>query len=389
MGKNVTAALAADSSCESSENIATLCSKDKDKGMQCGSDSSMIAASTWRIHNLLTANELVFESWLAMSARGLFLTYAIPSISSVLTHTGGFNKDVARRYADMELLIREFNECAIDGTTSHDGMPHRAKLACHRLNAIHSQYAKVITYRDMVYVLCIFALSPSTWFGSRWSWRDTTPQERQCIFLHWANIGAELGLDIRSHFKSWDDMRGYKAAFEAKHMRYAASNKTVGYSTIDFFVHGTIPTFLQSTVRPVVLQLMSILQETPQHAEALGLPKANPILAVIVDVLLTTRAVLCKYLLPPRPLSFKDRLTGVEGHESKQIATKEVFGISKCPFSVQYRPRRPLDFNNTTYSPEGTPGSAYTIENMGPASVEIGKLEEKPQYLGSKEKHII
>ena len=172
-------------------------------------------------------------------------------------------------------------------------------------------------------------------------------------------------------------------------MRYAACNVTVGHSTIDFFVKGVIPELLQPAVRPVILQLMSILQETPAHAEALGLPKANPVFALVVDVLLTTRAVLCKYLLPPRPLSLTDRLTGEQGQATEQVANEAVLGISKCPFSVAYRPTRPLDFNNTTYTPSAAHGAAYVIENMGPASVRNGSLIEKPQYLGSKEKKII
>lgn len=56
-------------------------------------------SSTWRVHNLLTANELKFESFISMSARGLLMTYAIPSISSVLVKTGGFSRDISRRYA--------------------------------------------------------------------------------------------------------------------------------------------------------------------------------------------------------------------------------------------------------------------------------------------------
>ena len=60
--------------------------------------SKAVSASTWRVHNLLTACELKFEAWIAMSARGLFLTYAIPSISSVLHKTGGFDHDTHRRY---------------------------------------------------------------------------------------------------------------------------------------------------------------------------------------------------------------------------------------------------------------------------------------------------
>ena len=47
----------------------------------------------------------------------------------------------------MELLIREFNECAVDGTEAFGGQPARAKKALLRLNAIHAKYSNVITYR--------------------------------------------------------------------------------------------------------------------------------------------------------------------------------------------------------------------------------------------------
>jgi hypothetical protein len=58
-------------------------------------------------------------SWIARHVRLSFMLlffvsnafrYAIPSISNVLVATGGFQRNVKRRYADMELLIREFNE---------------------------------------------------------------------------------------------------------------------------------------------------------------------------------------------------------------------------------------------------------------------------------------
>ena len=96
--------------------------------------------SVWRVHNVLTANELQFEAMLSMSVRGLLSTYAIPTISGVLLQTGGFSRDVRRRYADMELLIREFNENAADGETRWDGQPDRARIAIQRLNAIHAAY---------------------------------------------------------------------------------------------------------------------------------------------------------------------------------------------------------------------------------------------------------
>ena len=71
----------------------------------------------------------------------------------------------------MELLIREFNENAIDGTEAWNGNPERAQKAIRRLNAIHSQYGKLILYRDMLYVLTVFMCTPSLWSQTRWSAR--------------------------------------------------------------------------------------------------------------------------------------------------------------------------------------------------------------------------
>ena len=91
------------------------------------SDHTRRQTLVWFAHYLLTSLELNFEVKAAMSFRGLLATcvldrilpfscfsyafrYAIPSISSVLVATGGFQRNAKRRYADMELLIREFNE---------------------------------------------------------------------------------------------------------------------------------------------------------------------------------------------------------------------------------------------------------------------------------------
>ena len=46
-----------------------------------------------------------------------------------------------------------------------------------------------------------------------------------------------------------------------------------------------------------------------------------------------------------------------------------------CPLKI-YAPTRPLDFGNQTYSPS----AGYQVENMGPASVERGRLMEEPRY---------
>ena len=358
-------------------------------------DTDGVYGSTWRVHNLLTAVELKFEAWVAMSARGLFLTYGIPSISSVLYKTGGFQKDVKRRYADMELLIREFNENAIDNCIHFNGQPHRARLAVERLNAIHDKYSHLIKYQDMMYVLAVFMTTPALFMESRWGWRSCTYEEKECIYFHWVDVGNMMNLRVEENFKCYDDVLKYKYEFEKKYMKYTKSNEIVSFSTIDYFVDGVVWTPLRGIVRPLIMYIMSVLQEHEYQARSLGLPVVTGqdgrgtvinkliyiILLVLVDLVLTCKAVFTKYFLLPLPLSWIDRLAGNSAVSGE--------GTSTCPFA--YRPTRNLDFNNRTYTPKSGPEGQgeYIIENMGPKHVHAGVTMKTPSYLGSKEGKVI
>jgi hypothetical protein len=135
---------------------------------------------------------------------------------------------------------------------------------------------------------------------------------------------------------------------------------------------------MHAFVRPAVLQVLSCLQETPEHAAALGLPEANQQLFACVDVLLTLRALLCRYMLPPRPFRWFERLTG----HCPVVAPEKGEG---CPMLKMYHPTRALDFNNRTYDGK----HPYIVQNMGPRHIEPGKLCERPKYLGHEEKKIL
>ncbi len=367
---------------------------------RCTASGDAPKGSVWRVHNLITALDLEFESWWSMSSRGLFLTYAIPTISSVLYKTGGFERETARRYADMELLIREFNENAVDGTevinddmvVNFAGQPERAKRALQRVNAIHQQYKSMITYNDMVYTWSVFACTPARWMESRWSVRPLSAGEKECIYFHWLDIGRLLNLQVDKQFRNWDEIMAFKTAYETKHMRPTKSNAVVASSTIDYFIDGFFQyQWMRALSRPLVFQVMSCLQENSAHAEALGLPPANPVLYAVIDAFLTMRALVWRFLFPP-PLAFtQDRLTAKE-------ATS--FSVGKgCPMTKNlYYPARALDFNNTTYKPlacpvvkrqqlgatplDQAPDGGYALEDMGPPSVRKGWLCEKPVYLG-------
>lgn len=337
---------------------------------------SSLKGATWRVFNLITANDLSFENWLAISARGLLVTYAIPSISSVLRKTGGFTQDVDRRFADMELLIREFSESGAEASEAWDGNPERSTIAIQRLNAIHNQYGSLIQYRDMLYVLTVFMCTTSPFSESRWGQRKITPNEKECIFRQWCTVGRGMNLDV-SLWKSFDECQIWKKKYEEERMRFSESNKIVCCSTIDYFIQ-RFPSFLKPFLFWFALHAVAALQESDAHVRALGLPPPNFVVVGLVDAVLTARAFFCWYLLPPLPLVWTRRLTSLQPvHTSKPE--------SGCPFKM-YAPTRDLDYGNRTYRPfkgDGSGGVGYYVEHMGPGSVEKGKLCSTPQYVGS------
>ena len=329
--------------------------------------------SVWRVHNLLTANELRFEAWIAMSARGLLLTYAIPSISGVLASTGGFESDVQRRYADMELMIREFNESAADGTSEWNGQPERAQRAIQRLNAIHAAYGHLILQRDMQYVLAIFMTTPAIWCDSAWSCRAMTRREKACVHRHWMGIGRAMNIELDDgsggDWADFDSVVAFKRKFESQHQRFKPTNFKVAVATIRYFSQQFPAGVVREAVEKLALHALAAMQEDGKHARALGFPSPpSPVLRLAIDACLRLRAFACAHLLPPLPIAWTRRLTGLHPIHSSQRPG--------CPFKM-YAPLRALDFGNKTYGPK----KPYAIEDMGPPSVQPGLLETSPNYL--------
>lgn len=253
------------------------------------------------IYHTISLGEMEFEAWISMTTRALLHTYAIPTISKVLYSTGGFSaKGVDRRYADMEMLIREFVENSVDDLSEDKGVESRARIALLRLNAIHNFYGNKILYRDMLYTLVIFMTSQAEWIDS-WGWRDLTQKEKDCIYCYWVDVGKMLNLRPEEAYVGYDNALVYKEEYERKYMRYASANKAITESTIDHFL-SRYPTFLQPALKTVALQFISCVQPQQRHIEALGLPLPSPVLKGLIDVTLTCRAYLCRWLLVPRSM---------------------------------------------------------------------------------------
>ena len=119
---------------------------------------------------------------------GLFKTYGIPSISKILVKSRQLlDKDqIAKRYEDTDLLIREMTNTVLDHRKEG-----RSEVALGRINYIHSLYP--ITNQDMLYTLSVFICEPISWI-SKYEYRELTPAEEEGIFRHWKNIGERMNI---------------------------------------------------------------------------------------------------------------------------------------------------------------------------------------------------
>ena len=136
-------------------------------------------AQTPRISDLRTAHAIHVDTihrdqyFLARQGveHGLVKTFAIPSISKLLSATGEFERNTERRSEDVDLLVSEFLEhCPVDSS--------RARLAIRRMNAMHAKYK--IANRDYVYVLCIFACQ-AILFIEKHGWRRIHKNEKIAV----------------------------------------------------------------------------------------------------------------------------------------------------------------------------------------------------------------
>ena len=367
------------------------------------------------VHYILTANELKYECALSMAAIGLLSTYAIPTISSLLKSTGGFSTDIQRRYADMEILIREFNENPPNGVKResidafkwswynlyprnkyrnnsnisveemYKDYNERAKRAIFRLNAIHNKYSSRILYRDMLYVLSIFTTTGATYCSdnSFCVIRSMTTFEKECCFCHWMEIGKLMNLDVDSEWNNFDECLQWRRAYEKKYRKYFETNKVIAHATIEYFIDFIIQYIPSKVVinilRSLLFMILGYFQEDNSARVALGLqPRVSKIISIIMTSVLYLRCFVVRNFMFPLPLSWTDRLLNIAGLPLDETAQ------SQCPMKqYKYYLNNWLDYGNKTYTPylgKNKDSTAYIIENLGPKTINQGEICIEPVY---------
>ncbi|KAJ7641459.1 hypothetical protein FB45DRAFT_976236 [Roridomyces roridus] len=159
-------------------------------------------------------------------AFALFKTYAIPTISKLLSETKQLASTtlVARRYADTELLIANWLACPLFGRKDDP----RAALALARVNWLHSKYK--ISNEDYLYTLGLFTFEPAT-FAARYGWREHSQLEKYAAFVYWSEVGRRM--NIENIPPTIQDFKAWIQTYEKEYMVPAQTNHEVANQTIN------------------------------------------------------------------------------------------------------------------------------------------------------------
>lgn len=212
----------------------------------------------------------------------IFHTFAVPSISEILDHTGEFAHRGQKRYDDTVALLREV---ARNGPTSV-----RGRAAIRRMNWIHRGYG--ISNDDLVYVLATFVVVPVRWIG-RYGWRDLTEKEIRAAVNYYCQVGHLMG--IRQIPRSYADFASYLDAYEREHHSYREANERLAVSLIKVF-----EAWYPRPVRALASRcIVAALGESLRGA--LGLREPSRFIQAGVHVGLRSRAALTRLFPPLRP----------------------------------------------------------------------------------------
>jgi hypothetical protein len=234
----------------------------------------------------------------------LYRTFAVPSIASLLAHTGEFTTRTQRRYDDTKLLLSELVESGYD--------TERGRQALRRMNHLHGLYS--ISNQDFLYVLSTFVFEPPRWMA-RYGYRPMVKQEKLALFYFWCEIGRRMGIrELPQDIQSFEQ---FNVEYERQNFRYTDAGHHVAAATRDMFLGWFLPRPLRRLGAPAIHALL----DDPLR-EALGFPKPSPILTHLVRASLRMRGKLSG-LLPERRKPFlriaRRHRTYPKGYDIQQL----------------------------------------------------------------------
>ena len=291
-------------------------------------------ADPWQVAYLIAFVEFPLM-WEFGTSFGFFSTFAVPTISAVLSASKGFELCPQARYDDTAILIHEIGE--------HGPRSARGAAALKRTREIHAKYT--IRRDDLAYTLWVFCFEPVRWVDA-FGWRLVTLAEKRALWGFWREVGVGLGIadlpDEGKEFEAWG------TAFEARGWRRAAANRRLSDYVINLAATwGPGPAALK---RRLLLWSICALCPTPRLIDALGLQddhKTTPRwFRVALKAVMYARGWAVGALLPPRPTWWPGTLLRAE-RRAPAAGGEPSFG---CPAGC------------LTYKELG----GYTISELGP-----------------------
>lgn len=258
-----------------------------------------------RIYYLLTSYEFSWDIEKALEF-ALFRTYAVPSISGLLSFTGEFRESTRKRYDDTELLLSEVSENGQDS--------ERGQEAIDRINHMHGRFH--ISNDDMLYVLSTFVLEPIRWL-ERFGKRSMTQTEISACVRYYQMLGTKMRIkEIPTSYSAFDI---FNRDYEAKQFCYADTNAEIGSLTRDLLLSMYLPKSLVPLGRPAVYALC----DTPLR-EAMGFEKAPRWLEFALVTSLRIRSRILR-IVPsrrrPRLITQRKRPTYPSGYQIMKLGT--------------------------------------------------------------------
>lgn len=252
----------------------------------------------------MTVATLEFPSSFTYAIRlGMFKSYAIPSISSLLTKTGHFEtaETASLRAANTGALLSEI--------FFHPPGSARGIQALARTNFLHDGYKKSgqITNDDMMYTLALSILEPIRWINE-YEWRTLTLLETDALGMYFKSLGEMLHIsyaDLQSftwsNGRQWlHELDEWAQQYEDNHMRLADSNKQVA-------------THVASALGPGLKHTVIAMLE-PARREAIGFELPPwPYRSYIIFPLLAARGLCVRYFCLPRMIAVS--MTGVPAEQ--------------------------------------------------------------------------
>ncbi|KAG7441342.1 uncharacterized protein BT62DRAFT_908696 [Guyanagaster necrorhizus] len=227
----------------------------------------------------------------------LLKTYGIPSISALLLKTGEFSTErkLTKRVTDTALLISTFISCPLEysptTTKSTPCLGPRSNIALARVNWLHRRYN--ISNDDMLHTLALFILEPMR-LVARFDWRPYSPEEANCNFLMWKDIGQRM--DIKGIPESLGELEEWSRQYESTHMVPSESSHQLANMALDY-MSTRVPNIpgARSLVKDVFLCLLD-----DELRNAMMLPAPSKYAQTFVKTALAVRAFIVRNFMLPR-----------------------------------------------------------------------------------------